>query len=310
MPLVSICIPVYKQTQYLKNCIESVLKQDFNDYELIFTDDTPDDTVEVFIKNLLPHKTYYYHRNNPSLGSPKNWNAAINKAKGKYIKLLHHDDFFTQPNSLSLMVEKIEAEKGEFLFCSTDVWHLKTNEHRIFRASKKQTQILKKNPDFLFFKNIIGAPSTTIHINKGLNYNQEFIWLVDVEFYIRLLKKTSTIINLSIPLVSTSHEGEGQLTGTVQNDREIQIREHVLLFNIIKTQKPKMYFYFFDYLFHYHNISSFEELLKIVPEASINETFFKSVLTQLSKNRRFKYFKKRFYESRYNNYFFKLEQFV
>ena len=50
-PLVSICIPTYKQIPYLKKCIESVLKQDFEDYELIITDDSPDDSVEVFLKD-------------------------------------------------------------------------------------------------------------------------------------------------------------------------------------------------------------------------------------------------------------------
>ena len=310
MPLVSICIPVYKQTQYLKNCIESILIQDFTDYELIFTDDTPDDSLEIFISNLLNNKSYFYHRNISSLGSPQNWNASINKATGKYIKLLHHDDFFTQPNSLRLMIEKMEADDADFLFCATDVWHLKTNEHRFYSVSKKQTNILKYNSNFLFFKNLIGAPSATIHKNIGLNYDKRFIWLVDVEFYIRFFTSTAKIVNLNKPLISTSHEGEGQVTGSIENDKLIQIKEHVLLFNLITPKKIKPYTVFFDHLFFNYKVYCYEELLKIVPEASENEKFFKNVLFQLTKNRRLKYLKKRFYESRYNNYLFKLEQFV
>ena len=107
-PLVSICIPTYKQITYLKKCIESVLKQDFEDYELIITDDSPDDSIKNFLKDSLKNKAYFYKRNNPALGSPENWNSALRLAKGKYIKLMHHDDFFTQANSLRLMVEKLD----------------------------------------------------------------------------------------------------------------------------------------------------------------------------------------------------------
>ena len=48
-PKVSLCIPAYKQVEYLRVTLNSVLKQDFHDYELIVTDDSADDSV----KNLL-----------------------------------------------------------------------------------------------------------------------------------------------------------------------------------------------------------------------------------------------------------------
>src|SRR4051812_23131736 len=106
--LVSICIPVYKQTTYLEKCLQSVLEQDFKDFELIISDDTPDDSLEVFIKDLLKDREYTYHRNQPALGSPENWNSAIDKSSGKYLKIMHHDDFFTKTDSLRLMVKEIE----------------------------------------------------------------------------------------------------------------------------------------------------------------------------------------------------------
>ena len=85
--LVSICIPTYKQTEYLKKCLESLLAQDFKDYELIISDDTPDDSIEQFLKTILKDHSYSYTRNIPALGMPENWNSAIKKAEGKYIKI-------------------------------------------------------------------------------------------------------------------------------------------------------------------------------------------------------------------------------
>lgn len=311
--LVSICIPVYKQKTYLEKCLNSVLIQDLQDFELIISDDTPDDSLEQFIKSLLKERAYTYQRNQPALGNPANWNSAIAKANGKYIKILHHDDFFTETSSLRLMVEEIEKKQASFLFCQTDVWYPNTNQHRVHTITPKQLAIVRQKPEFLFFKNVIGAPSVTLYLNEGsVQYDPAFKWLVDVDLYIQQLYKTPALAFLNQPLVCTSHEIEGQVTGSVENNKEIQIREHVMLFNKIKPKiaPNKSFSSFFDYLFFKYGVLTFNELVAIVPEAKQNKEFFMEVINHLPKDRRLKTFKKRFFESRYNNYIFKLEQFL
>lgn len=284
--------------------------QDFKDYEIIITDDTPDDSLEQFIQTILGTATYRYYRNAPSLGSPANWNAALSKAEGKYIKLLHHDDFFTRPESLGLMVKRVESENAGFLFCATDVWHRRENRHHLHAISNRQLTILKTNPDFLFFKNMIGAPSVVMHLNHKQMYDPRFIWLVDMEFYIRQIKQGAKVTFMDQALVCTSHDVEGQVTGTVEHNRQIQIGEHVLLFNLINPKHRKPFAEFFDHLFIQYTINTFEELLQIAPFAVEQEAFFRHVIEQLERNRFWKKLKKRFFESRYNNYLFKLEQYA
>lgn len=311
--LVSICIPTYKQTEYLKKCLESILVQDFKDYELIISDDTADDTIEQFLKIILKEQSYSYTRNVPALGMPENWNSAIKKAEGKYIKIMHHDDFFTQTDSLRLMVEEIERQQASFLFCQTDVWYSKSNTHRVHEISDKQLLLLNKKPEFLFFKNMIGAPSTTLCINnKAFSYDKQFKWLVDIDFYMQYLFHKQKLVYLNKPLISTIHDTDGQVTGSVIDDKAIQISEHVLLFNKIKKyiHQDSGFKSFFDYLFHKFNIRSYAELELIVPAAKENKTFFITVIDGLTMHRGWKAFKKRLFESRYNNYIFKFEQFV
>lgn len=310
--LVSICIPTYKQTQYLNKCLDSILAQDFKNFELIISDDTPNDSIEQFLISKLKNVPYVYYRNSPSLGTPENWNFAISKANGKYIKIMHHDDFFTQPTSLSLMVKKLESNNASFLFCQTDVWYSKANTHRIQKVSDKQLKILKEKPELLFFKNIIGAPSATIYLNNKFIYDKNFKWLVDIDFYLQFLYNKQSIIYLNKTLISTIHDAEGQVTGSVIDDKNIQIKEHVLLFNKIKNHihNSSNFTSFFDYLFYKYSIDTFEELESIVPSANENKLFFSTVIKELNKNRKWKNFKKRFFESRYNNYIFKFEQFI
>jgi len=312
-PLVSICIPTYKQTEYLKKCLDSILQQDFKDFELIISDDTPDDTIEQFLKTILKDHSYSYTRNISALGTPENWNSAIKKAEGKYIKIMHHDDFFTQTDSLRLMVEEIENQQAFFLFCQTDVWYSKTNTHRIHSISNEQLSLLRTKPEFLFFKNMIGAPSATLCINnKAFSYDKNFKWLVDIDFYMQYLFSLQKVIHINKPLISTAHDTVGQVTASVIDDNNLQIREHVLLFNKIKkhTHNKSGFASFFDYLFYKYNVQSYSELESIVPAANENKIFYMTVIDGLPKNRRWKSFKKRLFESRYNNYIFKFEQFI
>jgi glycosyltransferase involved in cell wall biosynthesis len=311
--LVSICIPTYKQTEYLKKCLDSIIFQDFKNFELIISDDTPDDSVELFLKSYVLNLDYTYFRNNPSLGSPQNWNYAVSNAEGKYIKIMHHDDFFTKKDSLQLMVDAIEKQQASFLFCQTDVWDIKNNTHRIHQISSKQFNLVKQKPEFLFFKNTIGAPSVSLYINnKAICYDIEFKWLVDVDFYMQYLFHSKNVVYLPSPLIATSHGAVGQITGSVINDIETQIREHVLLY--IKIEKNihnrNGFAAFFDYLFFKFDIKSFSELKNIVPEVQKYEDFFNSICNSLPKNRQWKLLKQRFFESRYNNYIFKIEQFI
>lgn len=311
MPLVSICIPTYKQVEYLKKCLESILTQDFFDYEIIISDDTPDNSVKFFVEEYLKGKSYRYYRNQISLGSPKNWNNTITKATGKYIKIMHHDDYFMHTYSLRKMVTAIEKNNGDFAFCSSEVIFSKTKKtSKIHFVSAKQLRLIKKNPYLLFYKNFIGPPSSIIHRNYNLFYDVEFIWLVDVDFYIQQILSNNKIIQIKEPLITITHEGQGQITQAVENDIKIQISEHVRLFNKFNIKPSSSFYSFFDYLFHKYKIESFEKLIDIEPQAILNENFYRKVIFNLNKYRTWKWLKKRMYESRYNNYIFKLEQFT
>ena len=50
-PKVSICIPVYKQVECLHRALNSIRDQTFQDYEIIVTDDTPDDSIKNMMEN-------------------------------------------------------------------------------------------------------------------------------------------------------------------------------------------------------------------------------------------------------------------
>jgi glycosyltransferase involved in cell wall biosynthesis len=237
MPKVSVCIPAYNQVKYLKKCIDSVLSQNFSDFELVITDDSPGDIVKDLIAQYnLPDKINYY-KNQPSLGSPGNWNAAIGRSTGEYIKVLHHDDWLTDDTCLLKFVRLLdEHPEADFAFCASKIFHLDKSEgaHRI---SRDDVENIKRNPLLLYASNLIGGPSATIYRrNTSLLFDTRLKWLVDIDLYIRLLADNRNIV-YSPELLVTTGAVEGRITDECIDNKEVEVTEYLHVLHSITTGK-------------------------------------------------------------------------
>ena len=116
-PFISICIPVYKRVRYLRRLMDSIAEQDFRDFEVVVTDDSPNEEVGELCRSYAEKFSLKYHRNNFPLGTPENWNEAIRQAGGAWIKLMHDDDWFSAATSLQEFKNAIEANpEAGFIF--------------------------------------------------------------------------------------------------------------------------------------------------------------------------------------------------
>ena len=92
---VSVIIPVYNVRKYLRRCIESVLDQNFDNYEIILVDDGSTDGSEE-ICDLYKNKhdrVRVYHKENGGLSDARNF--GMEKANGKYWTFIDSDDYVT-----------------------------------------------------------------------------------------------------------------------------------------------------------------------------------------------------------------------
>ncbi|RPD41915.1 glycosyltransferase family 2 protein [Chitinophaga barathri] len=234
-PTISICIPAYRQPQLLLRCLESVRGQRFRDMEVIITDDSPDDGVQLLVEKFAADFPLIYSKNEPSLGSPKNWNAGLAKATGRYIKTLHQDDWLRSPDALELCVKALDENPGaSFVFSSCYDIHPDGKEV-LHKPSEAQLQRLHEEPECLLLGNFIGAPSTvTFRKDTGLLYDPHMKWVVDYDFYIRLCYKGKALF-IDQPLLNIGIH-EGQVTAAVQHDRDVVIPEHIRLLH--KLERP------------------------------------------------------------------------
>ena len=93
-PLVSVCIPCYNAQNTIERTIWSVLKQTYSNIEIIISDNaSTDKTVEV-VRQIEDERVRIFI-NETNLGMAKNFQAALSRASGKYIKCLCADDIIT-----------------------------------------------------------------------------------------------------------------------------------------------------------------------------------------------------------------------
>jgi glycosyltransferase involved in cell wall biosynthesis len=113
-PLVSVVIPAYNREKDILRALNSVISQTYKDFEIIIVDDgSQDRTKEVIIPYLKEGKVKYLYQNNQ--GASEAMNNGIKDAQGKYIALLHSDDYWSDDKKLEKQVNFLEKNIEYFL---------------------------------------------------------------------------------------------------------------------------------------------------------------------------------------------------
>jgi glycosyltransferase involved in cell wall biosynthesis len=231
-PRVSVCIPAYRQPTLAARAVRSVFNQSLQNFEVIVTDDSGNEDVFEALLEWAGDVRLIYRRNPQNLGSPENWNAAMNLARSNLIKFLHHDDWFAENYSLERFVCMMEANpKLDLVFsasncCSNDGKIVSVN-----KPSEQQVEVIRARPWTLQINNFIGAPSATIFRKReGLVFDKDFQWVVDIDAYLRILGDRARFEYIDEKLVSVLSDGEHQITQKFVNNSEARITEHLYLY--------------------------------------------------------------------------------
>ncbi|WP_420154391.1 glycosyltransferase family 2 protein [Siphonobacter sp.] len=263
MPKLSVCIPAYKEPALLEKALQALETQTFRDYELILTDDTPDDSVRQLAEQWQSRLPLRYQANRPALGTPENWNSGIRLAQGTYILIHHHDDWLLRPNSLALFVQALDEQPDAvFAFANTDIRRLSTDERiRLNRPSETQLTQLRTEPEVLITADFVGVPSTVMfRKSAGLFFDSQLKWLVDVDFYVRALRQQPQAAYIPQALVGVAIH-EKQVTASVTKNKNLLLFEYFTVaekFNLDLRQEP--YAGAYGYWFWRLNVQSVDEI--------------------------------------------------
>ena len=109
-PRVSVIMAVYNAERYLREAMDSVVSQDFTDFEFIIIDDCSTDETPAIIASYADPRIVYV-RNERNAGQTPSLNRALGLARGEYIARIDGDDAY-QPGKLRRQVEFLDAHPG------------------------------------------------------------------------------------------------------------------------------------------------------------------------------------------------------
>lgn len=109
-PKVSIGLPVYNGENFIRDAIDSILNQTFEDFELIISDNASTDQTEAICRTYVDQdQRVRYYRNSENIGATGNYNQVFELSSGKYFKWAHHDDV-CEPTFLAECVNVLDQD--------------------------------------------------------------------------------------------------------------------------------------------------------------------------------------------------------
>ncbi|MFM8332409.1 MAG: glycosyltransferase family 2 protein [Candidatus Methylumidiphilus sp.] len=210
VPTVSVCIPTYRGEAYISEAIESVLAQDYTDFEVVVIDDNSPDQTAALVSSYQDARVRYV-KNPSNLGPEGNWNRCLEEAKGRYFKLLPQDDVLA-PNCLGRQVDVLDSDEGQtiaLVFCARNI----INQHGRVIAKRSYPgcaggRIKGQNAirsSIRFGTNLIGEPGGVMFrkslTDKAGNFDGSIGYVIDLDYWFRLLVNGDAYC-LTEPLVS------------------------------------------------------------------------------------------------------------
>lgn len=221
---VSICTPTYENPQQFVRLLTSLEQQTFQDYELIVTDDSTSNLIFQECEKKRERLHIKYNSNRVRLGATANCNEAVSLATGNYVKIMHQDDWFSGCDSLGKMVDMLDNNPRAILgFTGTNQVSSESSFSR--EISIKELLLIGVNYNNLYYGNYIGAPSATIYRNCDVSFDNKLDWLMDVDFYLTLLKRNRHFAYSREHLINIG-VSDTQMTQICLNDGELMKREY------------------------------------------------------------------------------------
>lgn len=230
MTKLSVIVPVYKAEKYLRRCVDSILAQTFQDYEIILVDDGSPDNCGVICDEYASadSRIKVMHKKNGGVSSARN--AGIDVASGEYLAFVDSDDYIA-PAMYEKLIDAADSADKDIAICNF-MMHFSDSEYpqntlavrddiKINIANLIMSDVGSGSVNMVINRNVLGDLRYPVGIRNGEDY-----W-----FLLRLFSKTARIVKIDEPLYYYNRENEESLThmlnASTDADSADRIQENV-----------------------------------------------------------------------------------
>ncbi len=219
----SVIVPVYRVEKYLSQCVESLLSQDFDDYEIILVDDGSPDSCPVICDNYesKSSKVKVVHKSNGGLSDARNAGVAV--AQGRYITFVDSDDFWRSNDVLSGIYKIIEGNNSPDIIVSDFIkFYDQTNKYLEPMQTcsdelngKSKQEIL----EYLYFchadMKISACQKFVKHELLVNTFFEKGLLSEDIDWSFKIYPKAKSIAVYPKPYYCYRQQREGSITNTI-----------------------------------------------------------------------------------------------
>lgn len=180
-PKVSVIVPTYNRQNTLKQTIDSILAQSFQEFEIIVIDDGSTDNTKDLIATYTDKRIHYFYQENQGL--PSSWNLGIKKSGAEYLAFLDSDDIWLK-DKLQTQISFIENSPLHQMGCTTAYFlHTINNKYKTIIPRTQNTTLRS-----ILWKNILHIGTTLLckrtvfddigEFDTNLRRGQDTDWLI------------------------------------------------------------------------------------------------------------------------------------
>lgn len=209
-PKVSIILPTYNGSKFLRGAIETCLSQTHRNLELIAVDDCSTDSSPEIIRSFKDPRIVYV-RNPQNLRLPRSLNAGFRRATGGYLTWTSDDNEYL-PDAIEKMLDRLQSAQADFTYA--DYWSLDESTHK-----KEMVRV----PDALDLGTKNDVAACFLYTRRAYqaigDYNPHYEMVEDYDYWVRIAKRFKTVRTEGPLYLYRYHSAS--LTSTRQQNQEL-----------------------------------------------------------------------------------------
>lgn len=250
-PLISVIVPVYSVEPYIRQCIDSIVNQTYDNLEIILVDDeSPDNCPAICDEYSLAHENVHViHKPNGGLSDARN--VGIAAARGEYLGFVDSDDWIA-PDMYEYLYNGLQQTNADIAVCELyNVWKNKSqatyrSSTRLFSGRGCLRALLQLKVGNYAWNKLYRRSlwADDIHYPKGLKYE-------DVRTTYRVFERASIVVALPEAKYYYRRHNES-ITGTKSILNQGQcVESRMTRFNAIGADWPDLHAFLYKEIYEY-----------------------------------------------------------